>query len=43
MWIKIIDKKRFGYSTFKEACEDKNRIELIFDGLFYLERPTTTD
>ena len=37
MWIKIIDKKRYGYNTFKEACNDINRFEITFDGLFYIK------
>ena len=37
MWIKIINKKRFGYNTYKESCNDINSYEIYFDGLFFIK------
>jgi len=37
MWIKIINKKRYGYDSYKEACNDINRFEIIFTGLFFIK------
>ena len=38
MWIKIINKKRYGYDTYKESCNDINRYEIYFDGLFFIKK-----
>ena len=36
MWVRIINKIRYGYITYKNACNDKNRIQIKFDGLYYV-------
>ena len=38
MWIKIINKKRFAYDTYKEAYNDINSYEIYFDGLFFIKK-----
>ena len=35
MWIRIINKKKYGYDTYKDSCNDTNRFEIYFDGLFF--------
>tara|TARA_R110001599_G_scaffold5372_3_gene27330 strand:- start:5727 stop:5891 length:165 start_codon:yes stop_codon:yes gene_type:complete len=35
MWIRIIDKKQYGYETYYDSCNNINKYEIYFDGLFY--------
>ena len=37
MWLRIINNKRYGYLTYLESCKDINRINIKFDGLFYIK------
>ena len=37
MWLRIINNKRYGYLTYTESCKDINRINIKFDGLFYIK------
>ena len=35
MWIRIINNEYIGYHTYKDSCNDKNRLNVYYDGLFY--------
>jgi len=35
MWIRIINKSRYGYDTYRDSCNDINGYEIYFDGLFF--------
>ena len=35
MWIRIIKKTRYGFDTYRDCCNGKNRYEIYFDGLFF--------
>jgi len=35
MWIRIINKLRYGYDTYINCCNDTDRYEIYFDGLFF--------
>ena len=37
MWLKIINGKRKGYDTYKDACNNTNGYHVIYDGLFYIK------
>lgn len=36
MWLVIIENTRYGYETYKDACNDINRFNVEFNGLFFL-------
>ena len=37
MWLVIIDGNRYGYKTYKDACNDINRFNVEFNGLFFVK------
>ena len=36
MWIRIINSKVYGYKTYKNSCNDVNRLNVYYDGLFFV-------
>jgi hypothetical protein len=36
MWIVIINNIQYGYETYNDSCNDINRFNVKFDGLFFI-------
>lgn len=38
MWIVVRQDGRYGYMTYHEAIQDINRIDIKWNGLFYVKK-----
>lgn len=38
MWIVVRDAGRYGYMTYHESMNDINRIDIKWNGLFYVKK-----
>jgi len=36
MWIRLYNKTRYGYLTYRDSCQNQNGFKVLFDGLFFV-------